>query len=234
MTLPPACTELRANLPLLVGRDLDGDEFARGLDHLAVCAPCAREVERARAARRALLELRAEVPAGLDLWSGVRGRLAAERVAAPSPATIAGPLSRARSDEPLQRRRRAPVLQRVVALAAAAGLVGWLGFAALDAPSGTKPSTASTGASELAMNDTGASAEAVEVSAPSPSPAALATLARSADLLAQQPGRLTPVPFGDARDRTSLPILGETTYTAWPAAPGGVQAAGYSLSSGVR
>lgn len=76
--LPDPCSEVLANLPLFVGRDLEGSELEFCEAHLEDCADCRAELESAEAARTALLSLRDEPLPKVDLWAGVRARLEAD------------------------------------------------------------------------------------------------------------------------------------------------------------
>lgn len=76
-----ACLEVRAALPLFVGRDLESEELNAVEDHLAGCPACQEVHGRARTARGVLLEHR--VGTAPDLWTGVRTALRDEGRLAP-------------------------------------------------------------------------------------------------------------------------------------------------------
>ncbi len=74
------CYEVRFALPLYVGQDLEPEEMATVEAHLAGCASCEAQHERARDAREVLLasgRQTAEGPAP-SLWEGVRAGLIEE------------------------------------------------------------------------------------------------------------------------------------------------------------
>ena len=72
------CTETRSHLPLHAGGDLESPLAEVVREHLASCEPCAERMDAALRARRALLTLRGgdSEPEVLDLWPGIRARLA--------------------------------------------------------------------------------------------------------------------------------------------------------------
>lgn len=92
--LPKKCSEVQADLPLFVGRDLELVEIEAVKAHLAECAACRLELEAAESARSALLTLHgAELDdeptfewsgtqpvsdLAIDLWPGIEAQLAAE------------------------------------------------------------------------------------------------------------------------------------------------------------
>ena len=98
--LSKKCSDVRSNLPLFVGRDLESLEMEVVKAHLAECEACRFEHEAAQAARTAFLTLHgAELddeptfewsgtqPVSdlkLDLWPGIEAQLAAEGLLADS------------------------------------------------------------------------------------------------------------------------------------------------------
>jgi len=184
------CEEIREKLPLYVGEDLDGDVLDAVRGHLAVCAGCAAEMERARSARRGLVEALDAASAGLErlgspgLWPGVRARLVAEGLVPPAPRSSAAPSAPLPVPLPPAPPRRAPGARLAVLglpLAAAAALLVWVQV-------GVAPADPVLPAAELV--------EAPEAGAP----AAFGGLAEALEPAAQEPVHgLRPVPAGEAR-----------------------------------
>lgn len=77
------CSDVRANLHLFVGGDLEHPEDGAVRAHLEACEACREESRRAVAARRALLGVRAVAPTEPAIWEGVRARLLAEGALTP-------------------------------------------------------------------------------------------------------------------------------------------------------
>lgn len=70
-----SCNEARDLLPTFVGGECAGEDADAVEAHVALCGPCARELDQFREARSALASLRGvEPPPGLGraIWAGVR------------------------------------------------------------------------------------------------------------------------------------------------------------------
>lgn len=138
-----SCDEVLGNLPLYVGRDLDAADLTSIEDHLAGCAPCSEELQRAVKARHALLGLRSAIPAPLELnlWeNGLGDRIRDEAPLGETPAE-----SQPDTLAPIYRFR--PL--KVAGLAAAAGLLAVVGVQFLRTPEqGMAPGGASPNSSE--------------------------------------------------------------------------------------
>jgi anti-sigma factor RsiW len=72
------CEDVRDLLALFAGGECREDEAGAVESHVALCGPCARELDQYRESRAALASL-AEIPAppglGKAIWAGVRGEL---------------------------------------------------------------------------------------------------------------------------------------------------------------
>lgn len=143
------CSDVQADLPLFVGRDLESVEIEAVKAHLTECEPCRLELKAAEAARGALLTLHgAELddeptfewggnqPVSdleIDLWPGIESVLAAEGLLVEN-AELERPAAKA-SGFRLLAGGRAASLGTVAA--AAALVIAWFGFFAnteLDEP----------------------------------------------------------------------------------------------------
>jgi hypothetical protein len=146
------CSDIRADLPLSVGGDLDATHLERVEGHLETCEGCRREADRLSASRRVFQELGAGVGSSSadptpDLWPAVRAGLRADGLVGPGHDANAEKRvaeGHAASGPPLPFRRLA---------AAAAVLVGLVTSALLwngdESPGGIAPGP--DGAFEMAL-----------------------------------------------------------------------------------
>lgn len=151
MTASIPCPEAQAHLPLYVGGDLEAPLAAVVAEHLEGCPTCAERREALDRARGALLGLAtgSERKEEVDLWPGIRARLAEEGVLEP----VAGSESGVdRGDLKPALPRPTPILRfapRVaVAAAAVLALALWRPWVTPE----TTPATVPDGAS-LALED---------------------------------------------------------------------------------
>jgi anti-sigma factor RsiW len=127
----PRCAEVRERLSALLDGELQGQGAVRA--HVATCAPCAEHLDALRALSRGLRDgLAAEPPPALRA-----------RIARMAPVAPVAPLERAASSGP-KTGRAAPLALRV-----AAGLVGFVAFAALARAVGGSAREVTTHVAEL-------------------------------------------------------------------------------------
>lgn len=185
---PQSCAEIRANLPLYVGGDLDASVLSsvseRMMEHLKGCDACGEALEAAEAARAALVDVR--TPDAPDLWPGVRARMQSEgllhseneagveepRVLRPVPVTSAMQTAdgdRSGQGAPAAGSRFRTFWAGLGTVAAAAAIVGvvWLGGSSSTATPQNNPigndgagSSSSVASADLGTESSGATSSA--------------------------------------------------------------------------
>ncbi|MDP6540098.1 MAG: hypothetical protein QF903_02875 [Planctomycetota bacterium] len=87
MERPPTCSEVRGDLPLFVGADLEVSALEALANHLEACGDCRAELARLDDARRTLRSVKDAPAPAFDPWPALRSELADKgRLAAAPPA----------------------------------------------------------------------------------------------------------------------------------------------------